>query len=250
MPILKHADFEVPGFGEFASPPLPVPAYADAVSSLNPLAYWRLGESGGATLSDETGNHPLSLTGTYLLSQGGALQTDTNTAMLIEGPGRAAAAGPVVPVTPDAPFSILFWARLPQGVADRGPFIGQFTDSGDGDLRINLLSDKRLRMLLRSGSNQQILSTQLIDEDWRQVVLTRSIDGTMSWYFDTQADTQVSGLGQAIISTSFVVGNVVASNPSSILLDEIAVFDDELDLGTIRWLYGLGVGQLPSPPTS
>lgn len=62
-------------------------AYRSLVLAANPVAYWRLGESAGATIAgDETGH---GHEGTYLLNpdlgQAGAIAGDTNTCVVLEG---------------------------------------------------------------------------------------------------------------------------------------------------------------------
>lgn len=108
MTILKHADFQVPDFREFASPPVAVPGYAQAVMALDPVAYWRLGEITGTTLSDQTGSHPMTLTGSgYTLGQSGALQIDDDAAIRL-ATGKAVTSEAVVPTSSGAAFSLLF----------------------------------------------------------------------------------------------------------------------------------------------
>ena len=61
--------------------------YRDEVLANNPVAYWRLGESSGATAQDETANN---IDGTYsgpTLGQAGALNGDANTSVLFTAPG-------------------------------------------------------------------------------------------------------------------------------------------------------------------
>jgi glucose/arabinose dehydrogenase len=62
------------------------PSYSSSVLADSPLAYWRLGESSGTTAADASGN---GRTGSYLntptLGAGGALTSDSNTAVGFNG---------------------------------------------------------------------------------------------------------------------------------------------------------------------
>lgn len=250
MTILKQVDFEVPVFGEFSMAPVSVPGYADAVRALSPLAYWRMDETSGTTLQDEIGSYPLSLTGSYLLAQEGALKTDSGQAVQFSDDANADASSPILPAGTNAPFSIAFWAQLPPGAIDFGPFMGQYVSPGVGNFRVNVLSDATLRATIFSTPNRLFTSTSQVTEGWRFIVLTRSAAGVLTWYFDAQLDQQLSASGQAIASNDFKIGNVIPTNPSKIVLDEIAVFDTELSPETVRWLYGLGIGRVAAPPSN
>jgi hypothetical protein len=61
-------------------------AYRSAVLAMNPVAYWRLGETSGTTAVDETGNgHNGTYVGNPNLGQPGAIQGDPNTAVQFNG---------------------------------------------------------------------------------------------------------------------------------------------------------------------
>ena len=56
-------------------------AYSDLVLSLNPVAYYRLGETTGTTVADETGNYNGTYVGTPTLGTTGLLVNDPNTSV-------------------------------------------------------------------------------------------------------------------------------------------------------------------------
>ncbi len=68
MGVLKHIDFQVPGFGEFAAGPQLLHRYASLVLEAGPVAWWRLDESDGVTAADAVSG----LDATYQPSAGGA----------------------------------------------------------------------------------------------------------------------------------------------------------------------------------
>lgn len=245
MAILKHADFEVPGFGEFAAPPVAVPSYAQAINALSPLAYWRLGEASGAALADQAGAHPLSLSGNYTLGQAGALDADADSAVFFQD-GVAASTGAVLPTGASDAFSLLFWVRVPGPIPQGGPIIGQFVGATTGGVRLILLADGRVQYLL--SGDPELRSSPVVDTAWRMLVLTRASAGTASWFVDGSLDVQGTGHGTAVDDTIFRLGASTASYVD-VLLDEVAVLDRDLSAEEVRWLHGLGRASLALPLT-
>ncbi|MEM6257272.1 MAG: LamG-like jellyroll fold domain-containing protein [Planctomycetota bacterium] len=245
MAILKAFDFEVPAFGEFALPPFEVPRYQDAVMALNPLAYWRFGDNAGDALADETGTHPLTITGPHTPGQAGAIANDSDTSVFMSG-GTARAASPVLPSATNAPFSIAFWIRRPLGAVFNGGFMGQFSGSYlAGELRLHLTANANLRF---TQLNQfDFHSVQAIGTAWRFAVLTRSSAGLASWYLDGERDAAQPGAGASIPQNPFEIGTIDPNAPV-FYLDEPAVFDFEMTSDQVRWLDGLGRASLALPP--
>lgn len=246
MTILKQVDFEVPGFREFASPPTAVPAYADAINALEPLAYWRLGEASGTTLADQGGTHPLTLSGSYTLGTSGALGTDMDDAVLFDG-GLAESASAVFPGGSSAAFSVVFWLRVPGSISQNGSIISQHETVDTGHLRFILLSNGQLRHIVVGDTSVQTSGT--VTTGWRMFVYSRSTGGTGRWYIDGLLDTEATDQTTAVYQTVVRIGTINGSGPD-VVLDEVAIFDDEISADQTRWLYGLGTGRLTLPPGS
>lgn len=246
MAILKHIDFEVPDFGELSVTPTPVTSYSEAILERSPLAYWRLGETSGASLADETGTHPLTVSGGAALGQTGALVIDSDTATRFNG-GTATSAAAVLPTTASAPFSLVFWVRSATTDPRSGSFIRQFSSNTTGHLRIFLQTSGTLSYSLPGDTT--LASTEMIDTQWRMVALTRSATGTLSWFFDGQLDVQDAGHDIAIANTSFRLG-VTSTTLPDLILDEFAVFDRLITADELRWLFGIGTARLALAPTT
>lgn len=246
MAILKHADFEVPGFGEFAAPPVAVPAYTDAVLAFSPTAYWRMSESVGPTLADQTAAHPLTLTGAYVLSQAGAIKTDTDAALHLTG-GTASTSGAVFPAVASSPFTLAFWIRSPGTIADIWPFMGQYNSSNLGSSLFTLYADGRVGY--RIVGHPGLFTSAAVSSQWTMLTLTRSTTGNLQWYVNGQPDTQSTGDSNAFLNISLRIGNITYKAPN-IVLDELAIFGSELSAQEVRWLYGLASAQLQLPPHS
>lgn len=87
MAILKHIDFQVPGWSEFQQGPMPRPDYRSQVLADSPLIYLRLGEASGPTAFDETGQHHATEVGVMDWAQAGSLLHDPDTAVGSAGTG-------------------------------------------------------------------------------------------------------------------------------------------------------------------
>jgi len=85
MTILKHIDFQVPGWGELQQGPAQRLSYRGEVLADSPLMYLRLGGSSGPTSLDETGQHDATVDGTLAWGVQGPLALDGDTA--VDGAG-------------------------------------------------------------------------------------------------------------------------------------------------------------------
>jgi Concanavalin A-like lectin/glucanases superfamily len=93
MTILKHIDFQVPGWGEFTQGPTQRLGYRGEVLADSPLMYLRLGEAAGTTASDEAGQHDATQSGVLVWGAEGALAYDPDTAVDGAGTGGLVVSG-------------------------------------------------------------------------------------------------------------------------------------------------------------
>lgn len=238
MSIIKHVDFEVPGFGEFDSPAVAVSSYAQAVLALGPLAYWRLNEQAGTTLADQTSAHPLVLTGSYTLGQAGALAVHQDDAVRF-GSGSASASGPVLPTSPSAAFSIVFWIRTAGPVSTWRTIAEQYRVNVTGHTWLVFRFNGQLRYQSTGENLFDTVST--VSTDWTMVALTRDTQGVLSWLINGELDSQSTGHTSAIDGDVFQLATY-RLDQHDLFLDEFAVFDQALSAAQIRSLYDLGAG--------
>jgi hypothetical protein len=59
----------------------PTSPYRQAILNSGPISYWRLGETSGSTVADETGSNPGTYVNSPMLNQPGALVGDANPAV-------------------------------------------------------------------------------------------------------------------------------------------------------------------------
>ncbi len=89
-------------------------SYTTAVLADSPLAYYRLGETSGTTAHDSTtSGYNGTLNGTISLNQAGAIQGDTNGAMLFDGSTGYIALPPNLDLSTLSQLTIEFWLYVP-----------------------------------------------------------------------------------------------------------------------------------------
>jgi hypothetical protein len=88
------------------APPL---SYVAEVLADLPAAYWRFGEDGGTTATDQRGTHPGSYVGDVQLGVAGAIRGDSDTAIALDG--GSVAFGDVFGFEGRAAFTVEAWAK-------------------------------------------------------------------------------------------------------------------------------------------
>ena len=92
--------------------------YPTVVSGSSPIAYYRLGEAAGTTMSDSSGNgHDGTYAGGVTLGGAPAITVDTNTSAFFDGTGSGSASGITAPQTA---YTLEAWIR-PANVTQDGP---------------------------------------------------------------------------------------------------------------------------------
>ena len=258
MTILKHVDFEVPAWGEFAQGPQSWSSYAQAVNTLNPIGFWRLGEDAGITAADATGTYD----GTYHPHSGG---TWTGGTFGVSGPlyrtdDTAAAFGDAPIGWVDLPFialpsafTIVAWVKLNASVSGPANTVfswGEDQFQGHGvifDLKNVAGNQAVLRFLIKDGSGVELVegTTDLHDGHWHQVVVTH--DGSNN---DIYADgaleaSQSFSFAPTLHRTSIGLFRRDAAdrdNPINGAIDDLALFDHVLTPDAIADLHRRGIG--------
>jgi hypothetical protein len=227
-------------------------SYIAAVLADNPIGYWRLGESAGATQAqDETSyNRPLDYNGFSNPDYGqpGAIVADLDTAM------RFTTARPTIasPNTTDfgfasgQSFSLEYWIRVAPGnasstdagVVDKGYdsaqarpwYLSRYNRASNGG---NGMVDFYLRNT--AGTSRYVLSTSSVplnDDEWHHVVgVYDSADAQVRLYVDAVYQGAATGVPQAAYGTNsrrFIVGNHL-NRAFDGQVDELALYAVALD---------------------
>ena len=237
--------------------------YSNYVNSLSPLGYWRLGESSGTTVYDETGTN----NGTYIngpsLGQGGALADEpANTAVAFDGTVNDDT-GDYIEIADDPSYfvdegAIQLWFNTADVTQDAYLFskdaVGTVS-GGHAQVGVNAASHVTVRLQDTGTSYTGESTTALTANEWHHVVFTFG-SGGMQLYVDGQlVDTDAYTGGLDDISSGgtgnvepIVIGASSANsvpgtaNPTDMhfdgRIDEVAMFGAQLTAEQIRELYG------------
>lgn len=227
----------------------PTDAYGAAVAGSGPDLYWRLGESGGTTAADATGNNP----GTYF---GGGVTYGRDGAVpgadtAVAFSGDTSGVGSTQAVSNPTVYSEELWFNTT--TTSGGKLIG-FGDQPNGlsnnyDRHVYMLASGQLQFGVYTGQTNVIGSTASYnDGKWHHMVATQGPDG-MALYVDgevvaTGAQTAAqpyTGYWRVGGDTSWADSNFFAGS-----IDEVAVYSTVLSAATVRTHFTKGGGQLPN----
>jgi len=235
--------------------------YSADLLALNPLSYWRLGESSGTTASDigSLGND-----GTYqgtTLGQTGSITGDSDTAAQFNGTSDYLEfAHDNSYLLDNGTVQLWFSADDPTGAAEQHLFSKDSSsfDTG-GHLTIYLKTSGQLEVRLQSTSADNFATTAsaVSSGTWHHVAVAFGSDG-LKLYLDgalTDTDSYTGGLG----TTSGGAGNfepiaigagTQSSGDLSVtpvneffsgLIDEVAIVGSSLSAETVQDLYAAGL---------
>lgn len=264
MTVWKHVDFEVADFGELAAGPQACSSYRDAVLALNPLAYWRLGETSGVTATDQSGHarHAAYLPG-ITLGAAGLLGYDGD--RCADFAGSSTVGGDHVTTPLGDAFLNGDWSILgiinSDTTAQRRDILG--TETGIASAKGVLLAFTTGSALALSVNTTGSAFGALILAAGTQVgvtyrfALTYSISsGEVRGYLNGAPTETITAAGGFGTGKPFTIGEVYAAGASSSAsrnrrwdgrIDEIAAFDAVLSAEQILALDHLAAGVLHTP---
>jgi hypothetical protein len=196
-----------------------------------PRAYWRLGEAGGATAADETGTAAGTYSGGTLLGAPGAILSDTDTAVRLDGVDDLVTMGDPTDGSLDfgtGDFSVEAWLKTTVNgeravVSKRSSgAYWQFTvtdDSGHtGEVRANI-SD--------GAVSKQVYGppVRVDDGNWHHVVVAFDRDSAITVFVDGAGrSTAGATSGSVSNAAALVVGKASSYGYFQGDLDEVAVY--------------------------
>lgn len=255
--------------------------YSDAILALNPVGYWRLGESSGTNANDESSNNnDGTYSGLYLQGVTGPLVSDADTATRFAEPLQVATPTKVqVPriaaYEMTSAFSLALWMRpdARPGGSSRAVVAYNTTDAlvtpwafvfnGNDDFpdaysfvtghsssvehRLWSFGDQDNPPTVQSGDGDEFP----VDE-WAFVVCTydgttkqMSKNGCLIAYVDTEEGAIDNYQSSDTLKMGMLWGHDGSWNwPGA--ADEIAVFDSVLTEAQIQELYTIGAGVVPT----
>jgi len=238
--------------------------YADSIEALDPLAYWRLGESSGSTAVDSTGSGRNGRYHGVTLRRPGAIFGDSDTGVSVRGKGYIDVPHDSAMLMDDGTVQFQF---MDTGTIRRA---GLFTkdsygfDSG-GHLSV-MIDGGRVKTRLQSrNANHYVSSNKISLNTWYTVTFTFGGDG-MKLYMDGElVDTNAyaGGLGAtcggsgntepiAMVANTWQSGNGTVHSlrdQFSGVMDDVALFDYALSPDTVGNLHELASTGIPEPAT-
>lgn len=250
------------------------PLYQNEVLSRGPIAYFRLGESNGATASDISGNgNNGSYTGGVVLGQPGAIVADLDTSVGFNG-SNAHVTGAISGFGGDAAVTILSWFRQPTASGHPGRGIAGVGTVGTGTQFFQRLSNRGPNP---SASDAQIWQGgSVLGGDGENRLWIGADDGGLdrwwgsntviqpnTWYFaattydplthnvqifiDGQLDRTITlSNGLALTNPLFIGGDDYNDNFFSGSIDEVSIFNKVLSSADLLALYRAG-STVPEP---
>ena len=216
-------------------------SYSSTVLADSPLAYWRLGESSGATAADASGN---GRTGSYLntptLGAGGALGSDSNTAAGFNGTDEYVSVPYTAALNP-AQVTVEAWAYPTGG---QGTFRSVVTsrDYAPGNARGYILyasSANTWQLWLGNGDWVVVYGPAIVLNQWTHLVGT--YDGTTARLYVNGALAASSGasgfLQNAVRPLRIASGATDKTAPQYYLpgrVDEVAVYGSALSATRVQ----------------
>lgn len=249
--LYKHADFEVPDWGEFTAPPINTPGYRSAVLSHDPLAYWRLGETSGRIAVDDSAHgHDAAYEANCLLNQTGALGFDDNPAVYFDGVAARVQLPPSFTLEVDDPITLTFWNRVLSSEVQSAYTIWLGTQNNpDRCLAHAPWSDRVLYWDYGTNNSQGRIETDYSAylNRWTHISLVSAgrLGNFKAIYLDGQlANSRSTSDGptrRLTAGTLSINPNTLANRQHRGRLDEVAVFNRVLSAEAIKNLYHAGV---------
>jgi len=249
--IYKHADFEVPGWGEFDTPSIDRPGYQSLVLSHAPLAYWRLGETAGGVAADASVHqHNGSYEANCLLNQSGALGFDDDAAVYFDGLASWVQLPPSFTLAANDPITLTFWNRVLTSEVKNAYtiWLGAQTDP-DRCLVHAPWSNRVLYWDYGTNNSRGRIQTDYTAylDRWTHITLVSAgrLGSFKAIYLDGQL---VKSSNTSDGPTRLLSAGTLSHNPATVpdrqyrgRLDEVAVFNRVLSAEDIQTLYRAGV---------
>jgi hypothetical protein len=166
------------------------------------IAYWRLGEAAGGVAADTFGANPGAYIGGPVLGVPGALESDANTAVLLDGPGQYVTIPDAAALDQgDGPLSWECWIKKAVGDSTATMELMQKGTNGP-NLQLYAPGGAHYIEWYNLLGSQAVHSSVFIDDtDWHHVVGTKSAADVWLIYVDGLDRTVLEAAGTPTIST-------------------------------------------------
>jgi hypothetical protein len=205
--------------------------YASVVRKDSPLGYWRFGEPPSVTQAgDEMGLHPGAYVGGVDLGIPGALASDPNTAVALDGNSGHIAFGPIFPFAGTAAFSLEAWINPVSNDTKAHRIVNNRNDAGSDGYRLILDADHLLKCERWGAGTVGRVSAVPALNQFSHVVCT--YDGTQMKLFINGAEVNAAPSSNAMSPNMFslTVGTLSSASGDYFAgeLDEFAIYEAAL----------------------
>jgi RHS repeat-associated protein len=227
----------------------PYPAQVDADGA---QPYWRLGETTGSSFASSIGSYTGSWTGSPTLGVTGALNSDTNKAVTLNGSSQYGTVTSASQLGKTNNFSIELWIKRSKNAASQAVLGKPLTTTTKSEnYAIWLDTSNKVRFEVGNGTNSQtVTSAAAVDTNWHHIVATFA-SGSLKLYLDgsLSASATASFSTTATNSSTLDVGRAGSSNYYGGSLDEIAIYGSVLTATQIADHHTKGTSTPPGPQT-
>ncbi|HEU5126186.1 MAG TPA: LamG-like jellyroll fold domain-containing protein [Verrucomicrobiae bacterium] len=226
-------------------------SYRGWVFGENPVAYWPLDETAGATALEIVQGSNGFYGGTYLFTTGGAAGAGFGIPHRIVNFNGSSGYAQVPRLIGQTDFTMVFWLRTtatgggPDWYGGRGLVDGEMPGAVN-DFGVALVGSK---VGFGIGNPDLTLSSvkSVNNGAWRQIAVTRSSSsGAMKIYIDGTLDNSATGpTGARTTPTSLRIGSIQTGTANGFLsgsISDVAVFDRVLTADQIATLYSAATG--------
>ena len=233
--------------------------YSDALSGLNPLSYWRLGDAGGGAVDAGSSTND----GTYnggSLSQTGGLAGDADTSVRFNGTTD------YLEIAHSSDYeldngTVQLWFNADDVTGGDLQHLfskdaGGFGTGGHLSIYLNTSGELEVRLQSASADYQVVSPAAVSAGEWHHVAFTFGTNG-MELYLDgtlVDSDVYTGGLGTTSGGSGnadpIVIGAGTQNSADLVatpvnqrftgLIDEVAILGSQLDLATVQRLYDAG----------
>jgi hypothetical protein len=223
-------------------------SYKSAILVDSPQAYYRLGEASGTTANDSSGNgYNGTLSGTVTLSQAGALEQDTNKAMLFDGSSGYVALASGMSTSGYSALTVELWMNLANTSFGQNARIlaNDHTDSNNKGFQLAVNAGGAGGFFGLGFGSYQVgadFSGSFSANTWYHLVAT--YDGTTIQLYVNGVANGSATVGGSIAAAGFPIN--IGRNPAYAgdyfpgTLDEIAIYSVALSASRVASHYVSG----------
>jgi hypothetical protein len=221
-------------------------SYAATIAADGPVSHWRLGEASGSVAADQMGRNPGAYKAGTTLGAPGALPSDPNTAVALNGSTGYISTPNAATLNPTDNFSVEAWARPVTlgGVTQAVMHKGGSTGNAVWQYRIGLTSGNKWRGTVYVGANAITVTDpgSATVTDWTHLVMTVS-QGRLVLYVNGRSVATASFAGTVNTNTGILaIGRTGAASSDYFRgsIDEATIYPAALTGAQVATHYAIG----------